>query len=232
MSQHTPHSRSSSSPSAQGTFLLHAVERILEHPDALERRVEQLRLDAAGDRAEASRRIISWYSNRSALAGAVAAAPAVVPGWGTLGILGTLSAEMVYVLKLEVELCLALCALDERPIRDPLVRQLAFGLAAVAVHHVATGRNALRDAGAVGMQALFRYTPRELGKVVAQVVGRLAIAGASRSIGKGLLRAIPIVGIGIGAAANKLLTQSVGRAAFEALSMERAYRHASAPTDA
>ncbi|MCC6527737.1 MAG: hypothetical protein IT373_34140 [Polyangiaceae bacterium] len=218
--------QSPSQSPAEGTYLLNAVERILEDPAAIEQRIGRLLREAGGDHDAASRRAISWYSNRSALAGGVAAAPSIVPGWGTLGALGAIGAEMVYVLKLEVELCLALCAIDGRDLRDPLVRQLAFGLAAVGLQHLKRGRNAVQDAGAIGMEALFRYTPRELGKAVLEALGYVAVAAASRSVGKGVLRAIPLVGIGLGAGMNKLLTQRLGRAAHAALALERARREA------
>jgi hypothetical protein len=80
-----------------------------------------------------------------------------------------------YVLKVEVEMCMALCTLTA--------------------------------------QALFRYTPRELSKAALRLFGALAL----------------IVGIGIGAAVNKTLSQRTGWAARHALAMHSAQTSARQP---
>ncbi len=134
-----------------------------------------------------------------------------------MGAVGTTLAGMTYVLKTEVEMCLALCALYGMDIRRPEHRQMALLLAAVGTHQVHTGRNILVEAGAVSLEALASYTPRELSKVVLRVFGALAIAYAAQSVGKVLLNAIPVVSVGIGFGVNMLLTERVGCAAIGAL---------------
>jgi len=49
------------------------------------------------------------------------------------------------------------------------------------------------------------------------VFGLVALAYASKRVGQGLLRVIPVVRVGGGAGVNKVLTQRVGRRATQAL---------------
>jgi hypothetical protein len=198
---------------SKGQTLLTAVERLVA-PDAdILRVVAEERARGPG----ASERIVSRFSNRSALVGALAGAPSLVPGWGIIGALGTVVAEMTYVLRTEVEMCLALASHHGLDITRRDHRQWAFLLAAVGTHEVAVGRDPLRDAGAIGWEAAWKYSPREVSKMVITVFGFIAIAAASRAIGRGILRAVPIVGMVAGAGVNKVLTQRVGRRAIAAL---------------
>lgn len=86
--------------------------------------------------------------------------PALLPGVGTMAtIVGTMSVEMVFMMKTEVEMCLALLYLFGGDLEDPSQRQMAFLLAAVSTHDVATGRNLLVDLGESSWDALWSYTP-------------------------------------------------------------------------
>lgn len=196
-----------------GQQLLSAVERLLVSNDEIFRIVLEERAKGPG----ASERIVSRFSNQSALAGALAGAPCMVPGWGILGIAGTMVVEMTYVLKSEVEMCLALAAHHGVDIRLIEGRQLAFLLAAVGTSEAMTGRDPLVDLCSSGIEAVWNYSPREISKLVLHVFGAVAIVYASKSVGQGLLRAIPVVGVGVGAGVNKVLTQRVGRRAIHAL---------------
>ena len=202
-----------SSPS--GHKLLNAVERMIAKPAAIETLVADYAAEHGGDIEALSRRIISHYSNRSALAGGLAALPGMVPGLGTLTVaFGTSLADMAMVLKLEVELVLALARAHGVDIRDSAERRLAFLVAAVNVAEVESGRNVLLDIGAVSLTAVLRYTPRELEKAVAHLFGLLAIAMAAKYLPCAAVRAVPFVGIAVGAGLNKALTARVGQNAL------------------
>jgi uncharacterized protein (DUF697 family) len=149
----------------------------------------------------------------------------MIPGVGTLlSTLGATLADMALMLKLEVEMCMALSCLHGYDIREARERQLAFLLAAVTTHEVESGRNVLLDAGAVSGTAIWTYGPREPSKALLHVCGVIAVAYAAQTVGKALLRAIPFVGIGIAAGVNKVLTQKVGEKAHRALTLRREYR--------
>lgn len=198
--------------------MLAAIERLLASDDAILAGVETARRKSRS-LDEAASALVSNYATASATAGAIAAAPSIVPGWGTAGAIGTLVAEMVYVLKIEVEMSLALCSLRGMNIRREHDRKLAFLLAAVWTHEVSTGRNILVDAGAASFDAIAAYSPREISKLLLRALGAIATAAAARSLGRGLLRVIPLVSVGIGAGVNYTLTRRVGRKIVLALEL-------------
>jgi hypothetical protein len=204
---------STSQGSSQGSTLLAEVERILMSDAEILRIVKE---EAAYGPAAADR-IIARFSNRSAVAGAIGGAPSLVPGWGLLGAFGTAVVEMTYVMKTEVEMCLALASHHGLDITRREEREWGFLLASVAAHDAVTGRDLLRDLGAMGWEALWKYSPREVSKAVAHAFGAVAIAAAAKSAGRGVLRAIPLVGVVAGASVNKMLTRRVGRRAVAAL---------------
>lgn len=205
-----------------GQRLVSAVERMLEPSEAIIALVLQIGRESGACFVEQSRRIISHYSNRSALVGGSLALPGLVPGAGTLvAAVGTTLADMALVLKFEVEMCLALSCLHGYDIRRPEERQLAFLLAAVKTHEVESGRNILLDIGAVSSSAFWSYAPREVSKMLLRVCGAIALAYAARSLTKAVLRAIPLVGVGVGAGLNKVLTTRVGEQAHRELTLRR-----------
>lgn len=208
---------------ASGRKLLNAVERLIDQPEQIEQLVTKLRREAEPGIDHVSERIISHYSNRSALAGAVSSLPGMIPGVGTLTVaFGTTLLEMAAVLKLEVEMCLALAHAHGFDIRSRTERQLSLLLGAVHTHEVEAGRNILVDIGVVSGTALWNYTPRELHKLALRAFSALALGWASTYVTKGILHAIPVLGIGIGAGVNKTLTTRVGRNARSWLSFRAA----------
>lgn len=194
--------------------LLNAVERMLATPEEIRSIVDGYRREGAVRRSQLSERLISHYSNRSALAGGVSALPGIVPGVGTLAVvLGSTLAEMAVVLKLETEMCLALSYAHGFDIEDRRERQLSLLLAAVHTSEVTTGRNVLLDIGDVTFTAMMNYTPRELEKLLLRVMSMITLSLATKYAPKLALKAIPIAGIAIGAGFNKVLTTKVGRGA-------------------
>ncbi len=209
--------------SQAGYHLLNAVERMVAPSREISDVVESYRRTTSPGTANLSERIISHYSNRTALAGGVSSLPGLVPGVGTIAVvLGSTLAEMAVVLKLEVEMCLALAHAHGFDIDDRRERQLALLLAAVHTHEVESGRNVLLDMGEVTLTAVSNYTPRELQKLLLRVSSAIAINYATKYVTKGVLKAIPLVGIGIGAGFNKVLTTKVGRKAREWFAWRRA----------
>lgn len=205
-----------------GEKLLSAVEHLLADNHTILAEVEGFRADTCCDRDAMSRRLVRAYSNRSALAGAAAAAPAIFPGVGTWTSLGAVLVEMTYVLKTETEMCLALCAAYNFDIRLREHRQIAMLLAAVGTHEVSVGRNPLLDFGEITMEAVLTYTPRELSKVLLKVFSAIAVHHVTQGTARRLVRLAPLIGVGIGAGVNKVMTARVGRAAHRALAARTA----------
>jgi uncharacterized protein (DUF697 family) len=197
----------------QARSLLTAVERLVMSDDHLREVVdacaERARAGGAKDLQKAGGdQIVRHFSNRAALVGGATALPGLVPGAGTVVALGGVLADMTLLLKLEVEMALALTHHYGFDIEDEEERQLAFLLASVATHDAHTGKSFLKDVVRVEGTAIWNYAPRRVARVLAH---SLVILLALRFGWGSVLRAIPVVGVGIGVGANKLLTLKVGK---------------------
>lgn len=208
----------------RGERLLTAVERLVREPGELIEAVEILKYDDDGPESDPAyhraiaTKLISIYSTRSALGGALTAIPSLFPGAGTLlATVGGSMADMAWMLKQEVEMALSLSYLHGYDIRDERERWLAYGLASVSTYEAEAGRNYFADLAETQVEAMVKYTPRELSKLVATHFGRLALARA----GRGFVRGIPLVGVAVGVAGNKLLTSAVGWRCVSALGRRR-----------
>jgi uncharacterized protein (DUF697 family) len=213
--------------SAHGERLLTAVERLVDDSESLVAQVEAFKEDIAPSHAEESplfrnavaERVIRSFSNRSAFAGGVTALPSMLPGGGTLvALLGGSLADMTLMLKHEVEMALCLTHLYGYDIREERPRWLGYTLAAVNTYETRSGRNFFVDMAEAQLEALSKYTPRQLSKLVVTAFGKYALLSISRS----LLRILPFVGVAVSASANKLIVNSVGWRCVDALERLRA----------
>jgi uncharacterized protein (DUF697 family) len=216
-------------PFMRGERLLSAVERVVEDCDDLIAHVETLKSaageigDEEGLREHLARQIIQTYSTRSAIAGGVTSLPALVPGPGSaVALVGGMLADMTYMLKYDIEMILCLSYLYGHDIRDEKERWLAYVLAGIRTYEVQARRNYLADLFDLQLDALPKYTPRELFKLAATVLGKVALI----SLSKGFIKTLPLVGIAVSSSTNKFMTWSVGWWCVEALERRRsAERH-------
>jgi uncharacterized protein (DUF697 family) len=211
-------------PFMRGERLLSAVERVVEDCDELIAHVETLKSAANEIRDEddlrehLAQQIIHGYSTRSAIAGGVTSLPALLPGAGSAVVLvGGLLADMTYMLKHDVEMILCLSYLYGHDIRDEKERWLAYVLAGIRTYEVQARRNYFADLFDLQLDALPKYTPRELFKLAAAVLGKVALVSLSR----GFVKTLPLVGIVVSASTNKFTTWSVGWWCVEALERRR-----------
>ncbi len=211
---------------SQGRKLLNAVERIIADTDSLValsqdhlRRAQTVKPDdEVAARALASEELIRHFSNRTAVSGGLAALPALIPGVGTLAALaGGALADMGLVLKFEVEMALTLSHLHGFDIKNEEERNLAFLLASVSTYDAKSGGNFFADVVQAEGVALWKYTPRQVGKLLLTVLSKLALL----QVGKGLARAVPFVGIAVGSSMNKVLTRRVGERLVSELKQRR-----------
>lgn len=199
----------------QGKKLLTAVERILASSASIKATVGaattsvkslQPELKGAELRDAIAAHLVKHYSDRAAIAGGASALPALIPGWGSLvAAVGGTFAELTLLLKWEVEMALSLSSLYGFDIDKPAERQLSFLMASVGTYD-ATGRNFFLDVLHMEGTAIWNYAPRHVARFVVRVLATLA----GLYIWRGFLKAIPVLGIGIGAGLNKVLTQKVG----------------------
>lgn len=209
-----------------GERLLTAVERIVDDHDNLIAYVEGLReqtlLEQGASEAALQRvlakRIIADYSTKSAFSGAITAMPGIVPGGGTIAaVVGGSLVDMAFMLKHEVEMSLCLTHLYGYDIREERERWLAYVLASVSTYEAKSGRNYFVDLAEAQLEAITKYTPRQLAKMLLGIMGRLALLGTSR----GLVKAVPLVGVVVSASANKVLTGTIGWRCVDALMRRR-----------
>ena len=204
---------------AQGERLLTAVERLVDDAESLVAEVEAFREDMRPTEGRmhldaVAGRIIRSYSNRSAFAGGVTALPGLLPGGGTaLALIGGSLVDMTLMLKHEVEMALCLTHLYGYDIREERARWLGYTLSAVTTYEATSGRNFFLDVAEAEIEALTKYTPRQLSKLVITAFGKFALLSSSRAF----LRALPLVGIAVSASTNKLVMSSVGWRCVDAL---------------
>lgn len=199
-----------------GEQLLSAVERVVDDSDSLIARVETLKSAALyqDDLENLSSQIIAEYSTRAAIAGGATALPGLLPGLGSaVALVGGALVDMTLALKHDVEMILCLTHLHGFDIRDERERWLAYVMAGVRTHAAEHRQNYLVDLMEIQLDALPKYTPRQLFKLATTVLGKAALQSLSRSY----VKALPIVGIAISASTNKFLTTSVGWACVDAL---------------
>jgi hypothetical protein len=218
-----------------GRRLIHAVERLLDDPEELVALADRILAQVheaepgAGEHAVrdlAAERIIRHFAARTAWSGGATALPALLPGAGTLlALTGGSLVDVALTLKFETEMALALSWVYGFDIRLDEERRLALLLASVSVHDAQTGGDVLGDLASVEGEALWRYGPRQVPKLLLQVASRLAF----RTAAKGLGRALPVVGIAVGAATNRVLTERVGRRCLEAVQRRQAEQGAADP---
>ena len=208
-------SKDEAAESKSGEKLLTAVERILAEDGELIGTTEKhIRGTPAKDgetedawRLRVAQQIVSEFSTRSAISGGAAALPAIVPGFGTLmALVGGALADMALMLKFEVEMALCLSQLYGYDLRRKRERQLAFLLASVSTYDARSNQNFLVDLARAEGTALWNYTPRQLSKAILSVMTKMVLLTASKSFA----RVLPVVGVVVGASANKVLTRRVG----------------------
>ena len=213
---------------SQGRKLLTAVERILSDSDSLialgNQHLERARAATPNNeeraRATAASEVVRHFSNRAALAGGLAAAPALIPGAGTLvAAVGGALADMGFLLKYEVEMVLVLSHLHGFDIRKDEERQLAFLMASVSTYDARSGENVLMDMAKAEGVAIWKYAPRQVSKHLVGVFTKIALMQLSKS----LVRALPLVGIAVGSSMNKVLTGRVGARCQEDLGKRREF---------
>ena len=197
----------------KGKKLLTAVERIVASTQSIRATVEAARAKVKGElKGEALREataaeLIRGYSNRAAIAGGVSGLPGLIPGLGSIALtIGGGLAELTFLLKWEVEMALALSHLYGFDIDDPRERQLGYLMASVGTYD-ATGKNFFADVVKVEGTAIWNYAPRAVGRMVVSAMAMVAAV----YLWRGLLKAVPFLGMAVGSSMNKVLTQRVGR---------------------
>lgn len=209
-----------------GKELLKAIERIMASPEDIDAQAQaftqEIRQKLPADASDAqirqltAQKLISHYANRAALAGGAASIPALVPGIGTMAAFaGGGLVDMTLCLKYEVEMVLSLSSLWGFDIGDPRERQLAYLITASHTYESTPGSLPIADLLKIELDAIWHYTPRQLGKLITTLFVKLAFLYS----GKGLVRAIPLVGMFVAGGFNKALARRLGKSVMKLLEL-------------
>lgn len=203
----------SEAKASTGRILQDAVARWVDDSASVIRFVEEIRrtvpphANAERLRIDLKARVIDACARRAAFSGGTTALPALLPGIGALfAITGGALADMALLLKYEVEMALALAHIDGFDIANERNRQLAFLLGIDGVRRA--GNPADAQPGEPALDDVFRtYGVREIERLIGVACARVALL----SVGKGIARALPLLGVAVGASVNRALTRRVGQ---------------------
>ncbi|MFF7243082.1 hypothetical protein ACFZBU_04190 [Embleya sp. NPDC008237] len=170
------------------------------------------------DKRRIAARIVGRYSKLSAVAGAVTAAPSVIPGVGTaVAVLGGGITDLAAALKLQIDMCMCLVEVYETELSDEDKKHLAFVLAlAGSVEQMASkgGKAAVMK---IAEKMVYQYLRGPALITIKQLFKRVSITFTQKAMAK----AIPAgVGVAFSSSTNYVLTTVVGRVAVAVLAKD------------
>ena len=161
--------------------------------------------------------IIKHYSSRASVSGGVSGLPAMLPGVGSLvGFVGASALDLVYMLKFEVEMSLCLFHLAGFDISQERIRKLAITIVTVASSDVIKMKKEVDTVSLMGA-AFWDYSVRQLSRHLITTISRILVVSTSRQ----LVRALPLLGVVVGATVNKVMLNRTGNACLDALWIHR-----------
>ena len=207
--------------------VLHAIDRLIDSDDKIRAVCDRMKRAFLEDEdeveenvkpdllfRETAKLIVAHYAKRSSVSGGLSGLTSLIPGFGSLlALVGSSLADVVFMLKYEVEMTLCLCHLAGYDISDPHDRQLAFTLASVSSYEVMQSDNKVLDTASLVGAAFWDYSVRELSKHLITVVARILCLWLSR----GLVRSVPVLGVVVGASVNHVMTKRTGKFCTEVL---------------
>jgi hypothetical protein len=170
------------------------------------------------DKRRIAAKIIGRYSKLSAAAGAVTAAPSVIPGIGTaVAVLGGGVTDIAAALKLQIDMCMCLVEVYETELSSEDKKHLAFMLAlAGSAEQMATkgGKAAVQK---IAEKLVYQYLKGPALVTIKQLFKRVSITFTQKAMAK----AIPAgVGVAFSSSTNYVLTTVVGKVAVAVLAKD------------
>ncbi|MFJ1600167.1 EcsC family protein [Streptomyces sp. NPDC088261] len=170
------------------------------------------------DRRRIAAKIISRYSKLSAAAGAVTAAPSVIPGVGTaVAVLGGGVTDAAVVLKLQVDMCMCLVEVYETELSTEDKKHLAFVLALAGSAEQMAAKGGRAAVLKIAEKLVYQYLRGPALITIKQLFKRVSITFTQKAMAK----AIPAgVGVAFSSTANYVLTTVVGKVAVTVLAKD------------
>lgn len=204
---------------AQLHWVLSAAQKaIKKRQPAVEETVRKLRLEFPDATPEQlARTLINRQRRRLALTSAASGAAAVVPGMGTLGVLGVGTVQSMWAMEQELELVLAVGLLfghlpvegEDRTLEALLVIGIAGGAVKIRDDLLIAGSQQL------ALHLVTTYPRLLLTRVGGPALIRILTGTVGAQVGSALARALPAaVGIGVGAGFDWITVTALGNAAL------------------
>ncbi|MFB7932871.1 hypothetical protein ACFC4C_27590 [Streptomyces sp. NPDC056039] len=212
----------------EGSRLQKAVETMVMTPAAAAKVVDGYRAtfedknerkpESLEDKRRIAAKIIGRYSKMSAAAGAVTAAPSVVPGVGTaVAILGGGATDVAVALKLQVDMCMCLVEVFETELSTEDKKHLAFTIALAGSAEQMAAKGGKAAVQKIAQKLVYQYLTGPALVTIKQLFKRVSITFTQKAMAK----AIPAgVGVAFSSSTNYVLTRVVGRVAVAVLAKD------------
>ncbi|MFE1248795.1 hypothetical protein [Streptomyces sp. NPDC058735] len=212
----------------EGSRLQKAVETIVMTPAAAAKVVDGYRAsfedknerkpESLEDKRRIAAKIIGRYSKMSAAAGAVTAAPSVIPGVGTaVAILGGGATDVAVALKLQVDMCMCLVEVFETELSTEDKKHLAFTIALAGSAEQMAAKGGKAAVQKIAQKLVYQYLTGPALVTIKQLFKRVSITFTQKAMAK----AIPAgVGVAFSSSTNYVLTRVVGRVAVAVLAKD------------
>lgn len=170
------------------------------------------------DKRRIAAKIIGRYSKFSAAAGAVTAAPSVIPGVGTaVAVLGGGVTDIAVSLKLQVDMCMCLVEVYETEQNSEDKKHLAFVLALAGSAEQMAAKGGKAAIQKIAEKLVYQYLRGPALITIKQLFKRVSITFTQKSAAK----AIPAgVGVAFSGTTNYVLTRVVGKVAVAILAKD------------
>ena len=213
--------------SIDGAKLLTAIQAVVLSPRDAQAlvdgyRQEALAVDPNRDPRQVQElvatKVIERFTWMTTTSGAVTALPGVVPGLGTGIAVGGAFGDAVVCMKLQVDMCLALCGAFNYDLEQERTRHLAFLLAAGGTLEKHGVEGAHKMASEDSVRLVRQYLEGAATEAVKQLFKRIGLTLTR----KALQRILPFgIGVALGAGANYAMTRYVGDKATRWLLLDR-----------
>ncbi|URN15035.1 MULTISPECIES: EcsC family protein [Streptomyces] len=205
-----------------------AVETIVMTPEAAAKVVDGYRAafedknerkpESLEDKRRIAAKIIGRYSKLSAAAGAVTAAPGVIPGIGTaVAVVSGGVADTAAALKLQVDMCMCLVEVFETELSAEDKKHLAFTLALASSVEKMASKGGKAAVMKIAEKLVYQYLTGPALVTIKQLFKRVSITFTQKAMAK----AIPAgIGVAFSSSTNYVLTRVVGGVAVAVLAKD------------
>ncbi|URM89653.1 hypothetical protein LUW75_06210 [Streptomyces sp. MRC013] len=205
-----------------------AVETIVMTPAAAAKVVDGYRAafeeknerkpESLEDKCRIAAKIIGRYSKLSAAAGAVTAAPGVIPGIGTaVAVVSGGVADTAAALKLQVDMCMCLVEVFETELSAEDKKHLAFTLALAGSVEKMASKGGKAAVMKIAEKLVYQYLTGPALVTIKQLFKRVSITFTQKAMAK----AIPAgIGVAFSSSTNYVLTRVVGGVAVAVLAKD------------